>query len=204
MHHITTFGDAPHPTLPRPGCAWAPPCSQKWADSQSKCCCLRRPCCSNPFKSCAYDWSCNNGCCGNCPAGYTDMGCTCYRAPEYYIKATYGRGAGKPLTCTPTQQYDSGLCYTPCRSGYDSVGPLCWRNNCPADLPYSCGRGVCTNTKATCDVYASMIGVTAATMVGGIAICVFSAGTACGVGSAMIEMGVDFAIGSGQMISGSC
>jgi len=68
----------------------------------------------------------NVGCCicsPDCPSGQTDIGISC-------AKKSYGRGAGTPLTCEDGEQYDAGLCYTPCSEGYDNVGPVCW-GRCP-------------------------------------------------------------------------
>lgn len=68
------------------------------------------------------------GCCvcsPNCPAGMSDIGVSC-------AKQSYGRGAGKvPNRCSGGMQYDAGLCYTPCRTGFNGVGPVCW-GSCPA------------------------------------------------------------------------
>lgn len=54
-------------------------------------------------------------------------------------KVPYGRGVGIPLTCSPDEEYDAGLCYEPCREGYNGVGPVCWKEK---QLSY--GRGVGT------------------------------------------------------------
>ena len=51
------------------------------------------------------------------------------------LKTSYGRGAGVTLGWLPGEEYDAGLCYPPCPSGYDGVGPVCW------DFPKSKGRG---------------------------------------------------------------
>lgn len=70
----------------------------------------------------------NVGCCicsPDCPSGMTDIGVSC-------AKASYGRGAGTvPNQCQAGFEYDTGLCYTPCRSGNHGVGPVCW-GSCPA------------------------------------------------------------------------
>ena len=58
-------------------------------------------------------------------------GSYCKRDENSFIIDSYGRGVGTPLTCAPNEQYDAGLCYTPCRSGYKSVGPMCWEQ-CPS------------------------------------------------------------------------
>ncbi len=51
-------------------------------------------------------------------------------------KVAYGRGVGSPLICGLGEQYDAGLCYQPCNTGYHGVGPVCWKDNA------SYGRGV--------------------------------------------------------------
>mmetsp|Transcript_10784 Transcript_10784/g.19662 ORF Transcript_10784/g.19662 Transcript_10784/m.19662 type:complete len:263 (-) Transcript_10784:251-1039(-) len=47
-------------------------------------------------------------------------------------KASYGRGAGRPLhTCAPDQQKSGALCYKPCDNTttppFKGVGPVCWQ-----------------------------------------------------------------------------
>mmetsp|Transcript_12920 Transcript_12920/g.9353 ORF Transcript_12920/g.9353 Transcript_12920/m.9353 type:complete len:134 (+) Transcript_12920:434-835(+) len=69
-----------------------------------------------------------------------DIGVSCQ-------KHSYGRTAGVPLTCKPDEEYDAGLCYTPCRDGYDGVGPVCWEI-CPAGK-YECGA-LCVDTPDGC------------------------------------------------------
>jgi hypothetical protein len=58
----------------------------------------------------------------------------------------YGRGVGTPLTCSSDQEYDAGLCYTPCRDGYNGVGPVCWKQDASygrgvGTIPTQCGAG---------------------------------------------------------------
>ena len=69
--------------------------------------------------------------CSKCPSGYSNDGCTCRRDAQMFYKGSYGRGAGSPMSCNSSLQYDGGLCYTPCASGYNGVGPVCW-GSCPA------------------------------------------------------------------------
>lgn len=83
--------------------------------------------------------ACNSGfsgagpvCWGACAPGYTDDGATCRRDVHIFGKASYGRGVGSPLPCDSDEERDAGLCYRPCRSGYNGVGPVCW-GSCPAD-----------------------------------------------------------------------
>jgi hypothetical protein len=69
------------------------------------------------------------GCCvcsPNCTGGMTDIGVSC-------AKKSYGRGVGTvPTRCQGGMEYDAGLCYQPCRSGFNGVGPVCW-GRCPPD-----------------------------------------------------------------------
>jgi len=69
-----------------------------------------------------------------------DIGVSCQ-------KDSYGRTAGVPLTCKITEEYDTGLCYTPCTKGYDGVGPVCWEN-CP-NGKYECGA-LCVDGEDGC------------------------------------------------------
>ena len=137
---------------------------QKWASSYGKgCCCLHNPCCGNPFSGCFYDWSCNNGCCDNCKAGYSDTGCTCYSPPDYFIKSTFGRGAGTAMICPYGMVYDAGLCYAPCPTGFNGIGPICWKSNCPNPAyPTPCGTGVCTDSVDDCTQYETNIALSTA------------------------------------------
>ncbi len=68
--------------------------------------------------------------CSTCPSGYRNDGCTCRRDAHIFAKASYGRGAGEPMVCPSTKEYDAGLCYPKCNSGYVGVGPVCW-GSCP-------------------------------------------------------------------------
>lgn len=71
----------------------------------------------------------------------TDIGVSCH-------KDSYGRGVGKTLTCTKEQEYDAGLCYTPCAEGANGVGPVCW-GQCPAGTN-ACGSFLCLKEGETC------------------------------------------------------
>lgn len=81
-------------------------------------------------------------CSADCPAGMTDIGISCQ-------KSSYGRGAGVPLGCSKDQEYDTGLCYPPCRQTYTGIGPVCW-GQCPSQWKESnlC-LGLCLQ-KETC------------------------------------------------------
>lgn len=61
-------------------------------------------------------------------------------------KVAYGRGVGIPLSCSSSEEYDAGLCYTPCQSGYNGVGPVCWKEDASygrgvGKIPTMCGAG---------------------------------------------------------------
>jgi hypothetical protein len=69
--------------------------------------------------------------CSTCPAGYKNDGCTCRRDVDIFGKSSYTRGAGSSMSCNTNQDYDTGLCYNKCNTGYHGVGPVCW-GTCPA------------------------------------------------------------------------
>ena len=73
-----------------------------------------------------------------------DIGVSCH-------KDSYGRGVGKVLTCTSEQEYDAGLCYTPCEYQADGVGPVCW-GHCPAGTK-PCGDLLCLDEVEECTAY---------------------------------------------------
>ena len=52
------------------------------------------------------------------------------------------------MTCAAGQDYDAGLCYPPCPSGYDGVGPVCWQQ-CTEPTEVPCGAG-CAPDEPTC------------------------------------------------------
>lgn len=67
----------------------------------------------------------------SCPPTYHDDGATC-RQDNILAKDSYGRGVGVvPTACEG--ELDAGLCYEPCRDGFDGVGPVCWRR-CPPGM----------------------------------------------------------------------
>jgi hypothetical protein len=78
-----------------------------------------------------------------CPPGFTDDGLTCRRDVSVVPKPSYGRGAGRPPNnCGAGRQYDAGLCYPLCVTGYHGVGPVCY-GSCPpqyADDGLTCRR----------------------------------------------------------------
>jgi len=68
-------------------------------------------------------------------------------------KVAYGRGVGTPLSCASDEEYDAGLCYTPCTDGYNGVGPVCWKK----DASY--GRGVGTIATRCASGYENDVGL---------------------------------------------
>ena len=79
-------------------------------------------------------------CSPDCPSGMTDIGISCQ-------KHSYGRTAGTPLICKPEEEEDAALCYDPCNSGYNGVGPVCWED-CPENTT-ECGA-LCLAQGETC------------------------------------------------------
>jgi len=78
-----------------------------------------------------------------CPAGFQNDGCTCRIDAWIFAKESFGRGVGTiPTDCGPGRDYDAGLCYPRCRTGFTGVGPVCW-GSCPegyADHGATCYR----------------------------------------------------------------
>jgi len=87
--------------------------------------------------------------CVTCPEGMSANGCICTTTgASLFAKNTYGRGVGVPLVCQPDQVYDAGLCYPPCESNQNGVGPVCW-SVCDGLTAYSCGA-ICTANQTIC------------------------------------------------------
>lgn len=62
----------------------------------------------------------------------------------FCYKASYGRGAGSPLSrCADDNEKNGALCYPLCKSGYTGAGPVCWED---------CREGY-DNHGATCCTY---------------------------------------------------
>lgn len=74
------------------------------------------------------------------------------------MKGTYGRGVGTIPTSCPGGQYDAGLCYKNCNSGYKGVGPVCW-NTCPSGKA-ACGAGCATSSSVCTDVILNQVSST--------------------------------------------
>ncbi len=66
-------------------------------------------------------------------------GCMTASAADFFWTGnTYGRGVGAvPASTCGSKQMQDGLCYEPCRGGYNGKGPVCW-----LDSEASYGRGV--------------------------------------------------------------
>jgi hypothetical protein len=120
--------------------------------------------CYNSCRDGYYAAGCNV-CSPRCPAGTTDIGVSCQ-------KGSYGRGVGEPMTCGSGEQYDAGLCYSPCPSGANGVGPLCYRD-CPSSAPYRLGVQ-CFKNKAERD------GILSAIVIGTVAVVTLGAYVAAG------------------------
>jgi hypothetical protein len=70
-----------------------------------------------------------------CKKGYKNTGCTCHRDAHITGKDSYGRGAGTtPKDCGPDRDYNAGLCYTRCKSGYHAVGGNICSPDCSAGM----------------------------------------------------------------------
>lgn len=51
------------------------------------------------------------------------------------------------MICKPNEQYDAGLCYTPCNPGYKGIAHICWRV-CPPHWA-ECGAA-CASSQEAC------------------------------------------------------
>lgn len=80
-------------------------------------------------------------CWASCPQSFTDDGLTCRKPEQLVAKATYGRGAGNPVTACPEEKVaQNGACYEPCRAGTSGIGTVCW-GTCPDG--YADAGGIC-------------------------------------------------------------
>ncbi|MEM7137733.1 MAG: hypothetical protein AAF500_14210 [Myxococcota bacterium] len=78
-----------------------------------------------------------------CPTGYIDDGVTCRKPEIIKSQPRYYRGIGSPLTCASNEQYQNGICYPKCKSGYYGSGIYCYEKGCPSgydDNGPSCHR----------------------------------------------------------------
>lgn len=75
--------------------------------------------------------------------------------------ASYGRGAGSPLsTCGAGHDKSGLLCYPSCKSGYTGDGPVCWQI-CPAgttDTGVACLTPIGTYNKGCCCLFGNCCG----------------------------------------------
>lgn len=109
------------------------------------------------------------------------------------------------MSCQPDQESDANLCYSPCPTGFNGIGPLCWRYNCPnPKYPTSCGAGVCTDNDYDCQQYALNVAASTAESVGGAAACTYE-GAACDMWlSSQEQNGATLASKTIDSISGNC
>jgi hypothetical protein len=93
-----------------------------------------------------------------CRAGYYNVACCICRPNAPNCGALGYNGGldlscakkviiGKPqsMNCPAGQQYDAGLCYATCKTGYYGVGPVCWANTPNGWV--DCGMGSAITTK---------------------------------------------------------
>ena len=73
---------------------------------------------------------------------------SCNSRNSVVAKKSYGRTAGVPLGCGANEEEDAGLCYTPCKSGFSGVGPVCWYS-CKGTHP-SDGGAICCDNASDC------------------------------------------------------
>ena len=93
-----------------------------------------------------------------CRSGFSPAGC-CICRPSVPNCGALGFNGGIDLSCAKRiiigdprrmdcasgQEYDAGLCYRPCNSGYNGVGPVCW-GNAPSGW-VNCGMGAAKTSK---------------------------------------------------------
>jgi hypothetical protein len=141
-------------------------------------------CASVCYENCRDGYSMPSSACGfckadgSCPSGTTDVAGVCW-------KNSYGRGAGEPMKCAAGYEYDNGLCYPTCRSGYTGNAFVCWQD-CPASNPYRSGMQ-CFKTEAyrNQEIFGIAIGTVLAVAI--VASMVFSGGAAAGAAPAFID-----------------
>ena len=88
-----------------------------------------------------------------CRSGYKNFGC-CICRPNPFSCKSLGYGSAQidlscpkkiiigdpiPMSCPKGKVKQSGLCYTPCRDGFNGVGPVCWGQ--PPEGWVNCGMG---------------------------------------------------------------
>ena len=103
--------------------------------------------CYTPCKS-GYS---GNGplCFQNCPSGYTNHPLSCYKnLLTWFLKQSYGRGAGTIPNNCGGGQLDAGLCYKKCGSEFNGVGPICLKT-CTGSTGIDCGAA-CASSRQAC------------------------------------------------------
>ena len=127
--------------------------------------------CDPIVQNCSSGKSLQDGLCyDSCRSGYSKQALTCVQAcrdgyslaglscnqnqPTTVAKQTYDRGVGTipALRCANGLENDASLCYTPCRPGYNGIGPVCWGNAPPGYV--SCGAGVARSKEICASVTA--------------------------------------------------
>ncbi|GLC46768.1 hypothetical protein PLESTF_000429100 [Pleodorina starrii] len=78
-----------------------------------------------------------------------------WSALQSFSRKTQSRGS-QSLGCATDKEYDAGLCYPYCRSGYKGVGPLCRQTACPPGLT-DCGTYCAPSAAGSC---ANFVGAT--------------------------------------------
>jgi hypothetical protein len=71
----------------------------------------------------SYDLCCTWSEDATCPLGYNRTACTCNA--NIFLKASYWRGAGWPMSCPTGLEQVGALCYGNCDSGYVASGIYC-------------------------------------------------------------------------------
>ena len=104
-----------------------------------------------------------------CLNDYKDMGMHCKLDSNFYIKKSYSRGFGEPLSCDSEYEQDAGLCYKKCNFGYVGAGPLCWIN-CENvdDNPFECGITCTANDKQCVSFTSGAVGAGVGILVTGL------------------------------------
>ena len=125
------------------------------------------------------------GCCvcsPNCPEETKDIGVSCQKNSYVVPPITPNCGA---------KEYDAGLCYKKCKTGYYGVGPVCW-GRCPKDRPVDCGAMCGTSADECLSSIGEMI-LSVGQVVAKVAETIVTLGTATGI-SAAIDIAKDSAI----------
>ena len=117
--------------------------------------------------------------CRTCDSGYRRDGCICTRDPRWHTKHTYTRSSRLPGCGGHKPQWQNGLCYANCNTGYWGESFLCY-NNCPDAFPHSCGIGLCTKDAKACEAFVlgsiKQVASLAASVAGAVAAGAFTGG----------------------------